>query len=156
MRSRRPRCLSLASAVAIAAAMALAGPVAADPGGAEVIHIKDDCQPQGDGATFCVSFHSLIQVSTQPDGDFSYVQHVKFENVFTAPGCFDSTQGATRVHNVVKGGTNHVSHIAGKIQSTIDCVEFGLRLECLTTLHFQASNGSIRYERQETVCRDLP
>jgi hypothetical protein len=137
--------------LAVLTAVAAAAPASAGPGnGAEVVKASQ-CETFGDGTTFCSESHSVFQGVATPSGG-SLVQHIRFSNSFTGPGCTDTSQGFSRNHLLSKDGTDKEFHFAFQNHSTFDCA--GVTVECITTLSYHFANSVIQFTREETVCTD--
>jgi hypothetical protein len=151
-RSRAPDRKMLTVVLAILAAVAAATPASGESSNrAEVVHASQ-CETFDDGTTFCSESHSVLQGLTNPSGNGNIVQHIRFDNSFTGPGCTDTSQGFSRNHLLSKEGTTEEFHFAFKNHSTFDCA--GVTRDCVTTLSFHFANDVIQFTREETVCTD--
>jgi hypothetical protein len=151
-RSRPPHGNMLTVVLAVLAAFAAAAPASGEAdNGAEVIRASQ-CESFEDGTTFCSESHSVFQGLVNASGNGNIVQHIRFDNSFTGPGCNDTSQGFSRNHLLSKEGTTEEFHFAFKNHSTFDCA--GVTVDCITTLSFHFANDVIQFTRDETVCTD--
>jgi hypothetical protein len=139
------------AAVLTVAALAVASPVSADPGGAEVDTTVNECEVVGDG-TFCTDSHFVFTFTETPSGNIGLVQHVRSNTSFTSPDCNSQDQFASRNHLLIKAGTDGEFHFAVRIHAVVDCPD--RMSDCVTTLHFHRFLDKIQFDRQETVCTD--
>jgi hypothetical protein len=151
MWSRRRRRTSLAVVLTALVALALVGPSSALAQAAQVEKIAQ-CSEQEGGAVFCTKSMSVSQGVVTPSGKASILQHVRFDNSFTAPGCVTRDLGSSRNHLLIDDdGQNQEFHFAFQIHSTFDCL--GTSTDCTTRLHFHFANGAIQFTREETFCQ---
>jgi hypothetical protein len=150
MWSRRRRRTTLAVVLTVLIALALGGASPALAQSAEVEKISE-CSEQ-DGAVFCTESLVVLQGVVTPSGQASIVQHIRFDNSFTAPECSSRDVGDSRVHLLIDDeGQNQEFHFAFQGRSTFTCAGLPSR-DCITDLHFHFANGVIQFTREETVC----
>ena len=151
MRSRRRCRTSLAVVLTALIALALGSPGSALAQNAADVEKITQCSEQ-DGAVFCTESLAVSQSVVTPSGQASIVQHVRFDNSFTAPGCSDRVSGSSRNHLLLDdAGQNQEFHFAVEIHSTVNCPGIPAT-DCTTRLHFHFANGAIQFMREETVC----